>query len=120
MASTLIIVFKLWTLSFSSLTNDSGNAESCAPLSIKAKYGFPSILTKVSFAGPINLAIRSGLWYSLRILATFEVSFGDSDSGGEASLSHSWLGREVPLLSLPECSLNGRDRASWDVPIPCI
>ena len=120
MASTLIIVFKLWIWSFNFLTNDSGNAESCAPLYIKAKYGFPSILTKVSFTGPINLAIGSGLWYSLRILATFEVSFENPDSGDEASLSHSWLGREAPLLSLPECSLNRRDRASWGVPIPCI
>ena len=67
MASALIIVFKLGIWSFYFLTNDSGNAESCAPLSIKAKYGSPSILTKVSFAGPINLAIGSGLWYSLRI-----------------------------------------------------
>ena len=107
-------------LEFYFLTNDSGNAESCAPLSIKAKYGFSSILTKVSFAGPINLAIGSGLWYSLRILAIFVVNFGNSDSGDEASLFRSWLGREAPLLSLPKCSLNRRDRASWDVPIPYI
>ena len=120
MVSASIMVFKLciWSLNF--LTNDSGNAKSCAPLSIKAKYGFPSTLTKVSFAGPIIPAIGSGLWYSLRILAIFVVSFGNSDSGDEASPSHSWLGREAPLLSLPECSLNERGRASWDVHIPYI
>ena len=61
MASASIIVFKLWIWSFNFLTNDSGNAESCAQLSINAKYGFPLILTKVLFAGPINLAIGSGL-----------------------------------------------------------
>ena len=72
MASALIIVFKLWIWSFNFLTNDSGNAESCAPLSLKAKYGFPSILTKVSFAGPINLAIGSGLWYC-HVLKNFRV-----------------------------------------------
>ena len=106
--------------SFNFLTNDSGNAESWAPPSIKAKYGFPSILTKVSFVGPINLAIGSGLWYCLRILAIFVVIFWNPDSGNEASLSRSWLGRDAPLLSLLDCSLNGRGRASWDVPIPYI
>ena len=56
-ASASIIVFKLCTFSFNFSTNNSDRADNCTSLSINAKYGFPSICTFVSFAGPISLAL---------------------------------------------------------------